>query len=83
MITELPRHITKFACSRTPGQWWGLIFDGIEKGRVLVRENGEKAAIFGFVFGMALIMLFKLFVVLFAIAALVFLSLVAISEHHS
>lgn len=83
MITEIPRHITKFACARTPAQWWGLVFDGVEKIRLLIRENGEKAAVFGFVFGMALIMLFKVFVVLAALVALVFLSLVAISEHYS
>jgi len=83
MVREILGRITEFACSRTPTEWWNLIHEAIERVRVLVRDNGEKAAIVGFGLGMLLIIFFKLIVLLFVVGALVFLSLVAISEHHS
>ena len=48
--------------------------------RDFVRDNGEKAALSAFGLGIVVVLFFKLFVVVVALAALAFLTLLWLSE---
>lgn|GEM_PF-1974471 len=67
--------IVGFARSRTQEEWKALLGSQIGRGRVFVRENGEVAAVLGFAFGIGMVLFFKLFVVVFCLAALSYLLL--------
>ena len=45
-----------------------------------VREHGEKAALGAFGLGICIVIFFKLFVGLFALVALIYLTIITISE---
>jgi hypothetical protein len=64
-----------FARSRTQEEWRDLLSSQIERGRIFVRENGEIAAVLGFAIGIGMVLFFKLFLVLFCLAALSYLLL--------
>jgi len=48
--------------------------------RVMVRDNGEKAALLGFAIGIGVVLFFKIFLFLAAIAVLSFLTILWLSE---
>ena len=73
-------HITGFARSRTQAEWNDLAYGQLVALRTFVRENGEKAAGIGFVLGILIVLFIKPFIVLVALAALVYLSILAIAD---
>jgi hypothetical protein len=73
-------HITEFARSRTPEEWKLLAYQKVDESRVWVREHGEGAALGAFGLGIFIVIFFKLFVVILALVALAYLTIIAISE---
>jgi len=74
------KDITQFARSRTSAEWKKLVFDQLDDLRLTVRDNGEKAALVAFGVGILMVLFFKLFLILCAVAALSFLTLLWLSE---
>lgn len=72
--------ITKFARSKTPDEWRETVSRTVESLRVFVRDNGEKAALGAFGLGIFVVMFFKLFIVVAALIALAFLTVLWLSE---
>jgi len=79
-MRRLIDHITQFARSRSPEEWKLLVYKKIDELRVWVREHGEKAALGAFGLGICIVIFFKLFVGLFALVALIYLTIITISE---
>ena len=73
-------HITQFARSRTQAEWNELAYGKLVELRTFVRENGEKAAAIGFALGILIVLFIKPFIVLTALAALVYLTILAIAD---
>lgn len=61
--------------SRTQTQWRDLFREQYQRLRSFLRQNGEVAALTGFLFGIALVFFFKLFVVVGCLIALTYLLL--------
>jgi hypothetical protein len=74
------KDITQFARSRSSEEWKRLAFDKLDDLRVAVRDNGEKSAILAFGVGIVVVLFFKLFLILVALAALSFLTVLWLSE---
>jgi hypothetical protein len=72
--------ITEFARSRSEDEWREYIRERFEFVRNLVRENGEKAAILGFVLGIGLVIFFKLFVLLLVVAVGVYSTILILAD---
>jgi hypothetical protein len=72
--------ITEFARSRSEVEWREYIRERFEFVRNLVRENGEKAAILGFVLGIGLVIFFKLFVLLLVVAVGVYSTILILAD---
>ena len=72
--------ITRFARSKSSSEWKSSVWQKLDDLRVLVRDHGEKAALVGFGIGVGVVLFFKLFLVLTAIAALAFLTVLWLSE---
>lgn len=71
--------ITKFAKSRTEDEWRAYVRERLEDLRLLIRDNGEKAAIVGFAFGMGIILFFKLFIILAVVSVAVYSTILIIA----
>lgn len=74
------KDITEFARSRTAEEWKTLASERYDQLRISVRENGEKSALVAFGVGILVVIFFKLFLVLVALAALSFLTLLWLAE---
>lgn len=74
------KDITEFARSRTAEEWKTLASERYDQLRVTVRENGEKSALVAFGVGILVVIFFKLFLILVALAALSFLTLLWLAE---
>lgn len=74
------KDITQFARSRSSEEWKRLTLGKLEILRVGVRENGEVAAIVAFAVGVVVVLFFKLFLILLAVAVLSFLTILWLSE---
>ncbi len=80
MIGRVIDRITEFARSRSEDEWREYIRERFEFVRNLVRENGEKAAILGFVLGIGLVIFFKLFVLLLVVAVGVYSTILILAD---
>ena len=80
MIGRVIDRITEFARSRSEVEWREYIRERFEFVRNLVRENGEKAAILGFVLGIGLVIFFKLFVLLLVVAVGVYSTILILAD---
>jgi hypothetical protein len=74
------KDITEFARSRTAEEWKTLASERYDQLRITVRENGEKSALVAFGVGILVVIFFKLFLILVAVAALSFLTLLWLAE---
>lgn len=74
------KDITEFARSRTAEEWKTLASERYDQLRITVRENGEKSALVAFGVGILVVIFFKLFLILVALAALSFLTLLWLAE---
>jgi hypothetical protein len=74
------KDITEFARSRSAEEWKTLASDTYDQLRITVRENGEKSALVAFGVGILVVSFFKLFLLLVALAALSFLTLLWLAE---
>lgn len=74
------KDITEFARSRTAEEWKTLASERFDQLRITVRENGEKSALMAFGVGILVVIFFKLFLILVALAALSFLTLLWLAE---
>lgn len=74
------KDITQFARSKSSREWADLMWQTLGDMRAMVRDNGEKAALIAFVVGIVVVVFFKLFLVVAAVAALLFLTLLWISD---
>lgn len=72
--------ITRFARSRSSDEWKSFLRQKLEDLRVSIRENGEKAAFAAFAVGIFVVLFFKLFLILVALGALSFLTLLWLSD---
>lgn len=61
----------KFAQSKTRAQWLELLKGKISICRAWLNESGEKSALYCFIAGIALVLFYKIFIVLFLIAAVI------------
>jgi hypothetical protein len=80
VIGRVIDRITEFARSRSEDEWREYIRERFEFVRNLVRENGEKAAILGFVLGIGLVIFFKLFVLLLVVAVGVYSTILILAD---
>jgi hypothetical protein len=69
-----------FARSRSQQEWREVFQAQVERVRAFVRENGEVAAVLGFGLGIAMVLFFKLFLLLFCLAALTYLVLTIMAK---
>lgn len=74
------KEITEFARSRSSEEWRGLARQMFESLRVTVRDNGEKSALVAFGVGIVVVLFFKLFLLLVAVAALCCLTILWLAE---
>jgi hypothetical protein len=74
------KDITKFARSRSTEEWRTLASDTYDQLRIAIRDNGEKSALVAFGVGILIAIFFKLFLLLVALAALSFLTLLWLAE---
>jgi hypothetical protein len=72
--------ITKFAKSRTEDEWRAYVRERFEDLRILIRDNGEKAAVVGFVLGIGIMLFFKLFIILAVVAVAVYSTILIIAD---
>jgi hypothetical protein len=79
-MRTIVRDITQFARSRSSDEWKRLALDKLDDLRIAVRDNGERAAIAAFVVGIVVVLFFKLFLIVSAVAALSFLTILWLSE---
>jgi hypothetical protein len=66
--------------SRDQAEWRAAFNEWITNTRIFVQENGEKALILGFLLGIFIVMLFKLFIFVACFAALGYLLVMVIAE---
>ncbi len=74
------KDITEFARSRSAEDWKTLASDTYDQLRITVRDNGEKSALVAFGVGILVVSFFKLFLILVALSALSFLTLLWLAE---
>jgi hypothetical protein len=79
-MRNILKDITQFARSRSSDEWKSLAWQRMDDLRITVRENGEKAAVVAFGVGIVVVVFFKLFLILSAVAALSFLTILWLSE---
>jgi hypothetical protein len=79
-MRNVVKGITEFARSRSAEGWKALAREKFEDLRVAVQENGEKSAVVAFVVGVLVVFFFKLFLILVALAALSFLTILWLAE---
>lgn len=79
-MRNIVKDITEFARSRSAEGWKTLARDRFEELRISVRENGEKSALAAFGIGIFVVLFFKLFLILVALAALSFLTILWLAE---
>jgi hypothetical protein len=72
--------ITEFAKSRTDDEWRAYTRQLLLQLRELIRENGEKAALLGFILGIFIVVFFKLFVVLIMLAIAAYSTILIIAD---
>ena len=72
--------ITEFARSRSAEGWKTLARERFDALRIAVRENGEKSALAAFGIGVVVVLFFKLVLILVALAALSFLTILWLAE---
>jgi hypothetical protein len=72
--------ITEFASSRSAEGWKNLARERYDELRIFVHDNGEKSALFAFGVGILVVLFFKLFLILVAIAALSYLTILWLAE---
>jgi hypothetical protein len=77
------KDITEFARSRSSEGWKALATEKLDTLRIVVRENGEKSALLAFGIGIIVVLFFKLFLIVVALAALSFLTILWLSESKS
>jgi hypothetical protein len=74
------KDITEFARSRSAEDWKTLASDTYDQMRITVRDNGEKSALVAFGVGILVVSFFKFFLILVALSALSFLTLLWLAE---
>lgn len=79
-MRNILKDITQFARCRSSDEWKSLAWQRMDDLRITVRENGEKAAVVAFGVGIVVVVFFKLFLILSAVAALSFLTILWLSE---
>ena len=79
-MRNILKDITEFARSRSAEGWKTLARERYEDLRIAVRENGEKSALAAFGIGIVVVLFFKLFLILVALAALSFLTILWLAE---
>ena len=79
-MRNILKDITEFARSRSSEGWKTLARERYEDLRIAVRENGEKSALAAFGIGIVVVLFFKLFLILVALAALSFLTILWLAE---
>jgi hypothetical protein len=79
-MRNILKDITEFARSRSAEGWKTLARERFDELRIAVRENGEKSALAAFGIGIVVVLFFKLFLVLVALAALSFLTILWLAE---
>lgn len=72
--------ITRFARSRSSEEWKVFLWQKVEGLRGSIQDNGEKAALAAFGIGIFVVLFFKLFLILVALGALSFLTLLWLSD---
>jgi hypothetical protein len=72
--------ITRFARSRSSGEWKEFLREKAGDLRGAIQDNGEKAAFAAFAIGIFVVLFFRLFLILVALGALSFLTLLWISD---
>jgi hypothetical protein len=68
---------------RTKTEWQGYFMSHLEAARSYVRENGERAALLGFIFGILIITFYKLALFLSCIALIAYQLVLLIAEDKS
>ena len=79
-MRNILKDITEFARSRSAEGWKTLARERCDDLRIAVRENGEKSALAAFGIGIVVVLFFKLFLILVALAALSFLTILWLAE---
>ena len=79
-MRNILKDITEFARTRSAEGWKNLARERYDELRISVRENGEKAALLAFGVGIVVVLFFKLFLILVALAALSFLTILWLAE---
>ncbi len=79
-MRNILKDITEFARSRSAEGWKTLARERYDDLRIAVRENGEKSALAAFGIGIVVVLFFKLFLILVALAALSFLTILWLAE---
>ncbi len=82
MIGRLVDRITQFAKSRSEDEWHTFARERFENLRILIRDNGEKAAVLGFGLGILIVFFFKIFVVLLVLAIAAYSTILILSDSH-
>jgi hypothetical protein len=72
--------LVDFAGSRTQREWKEAAQAQCERLRTFVRENGEVAALVGFGVGIAMVLFFKLFLLLCCLITLSYLLLIIMAK---
>lgn len=79
-MRNIVKDITELARSRSAEGWKTLAREKLDELRIAVRENGEKSALAAFGVGIFVVLFFKLFLIVIAIAALSFLTILWLAE---
>jgi len=79
-MRNILKDITEFARSRSAEGWKTLARERYDELRISVRENGEKSALLAFGVGIVVVVFFKLFLIVVALAALSFLTILWLAE---
>jgi hypothetical protein len=72
--------ITRFARSRSSEEWKVFLRQKVGDLRGGIQDNGEKSALAAFAIGIFVVLFFKLFLILLALGALSFLTLLWLSD---
>jgi hypothetical protein len=79
-MRNIVKDITEFARSRSAEGWKILARERYDELRISVRENGEKSALLAFGVGILVVLFFKLFLIVVALAALSFFTILWLAE---
>ena len=79
-MRNIVKDITEFARSRSAEGWKTLARERYDELRISVRENGEKSALLAFGVGILVVLFFKLFLIVVALAALSFFTILWLAE---